>query len=267
MNLEKLLVDVKEIAYNAGELIKNPQTIEVFSKSGKHNYVTQMDKKISDYLLSQLPLILPGSVVLSEEGEDRNTADTSLVWIVDPIDGTTNYMYHFRLSAISIALMKDGKAVLAVVYNPFINEMYWAAKDAGAYLNGETINVGNDESINHTLVLAETDPYSNRASNHTFLWLNQLFQSCIDIRITGSAALDFCYIAAGRAGAFLTPQLDPWDMAAGYLIMAEAGGIATHFDGSPLLFSGSETAIAGNPQIYHELLDFFNKESLAIILM
>ena len=199
MNLEKLLEEVKEIACNAGDFIKNPQTIEVFAKNGKHNYVTQMDQKISDYLLAQMPLILPGSAVLSEEGEDKTPAGTSMVWIVDPIDGTTNYMYHFRLSAISIALMKDGEAVLAVVYNPFMEEMYWAVKGAGAYLNGEAIHVSNDDSIRHTLVLAETDPYSNRAGNQTFLWLNQLFQSCIDIRITGSAALDFCYIAAEPA--------------------------------------------------------------------
>lgn len=257
MNLDLIMKETKDTIVLAGQRIKNCPFRDVSSKNGKHNYVTQMDKEISSYLMAQLPFILPGSLVLSEEGQAVAMTEESYVWVVDPIDGTTNYMYDFQLSAISVALVKAGEVLLAAVYNPFMEEMYWAVTGQGAWLNDRQLTVSKDASISSTLVLVETDPYGDRSQNQTFSKVHELFQSCIDIRITGSAALDLCYLAAGRAGAFFSWQLELWDMAAGYLILKEAGGVATHFDGSPLLTTEGEDIIAGNPDTHQELLGFF----------
>lgn len=260
MNWELMMKAVKETVCQAGQSVRNCPFGGVSSKSGKHNYVTQMDEKTSQYLMMQLPQILPGSLVLSEEGQTVAATEEAYVWVVDPIDGTTNYMYDFQLSAISVALMKAGEVLLAAVYNPFMEELYWAVRGSGAWLNDRRLAVNRDDSVGNTLVLVETDPYGDRSQNQTFAKVHELFQTCIDIRITGSAALDLCYLAAGRAGAFFSWQLNLWDMAAGYLILAEAGGVATHFDGSPLFITDGEDVIAGNPDIHRELTGFFESK-------
>lgn len=260
MNLELMMEAVKEAVCQAGQRVKDCPFDDVSSKNGKHNYVTNMDEEISCYLMTKLPQILPGSLVLSEEGQTVAATEESYVWVVDPIDGTTNYMYDFQLSAISVALMKTGEVLLAAVYNPFMNELYWAVRGGGAWLNDHQLAVNRDDSVGNTLVLVETDPYGDRSQNQTFAQVHELFQTCIDIRITGSAALDLCYLAAGRAGAFFSWQLNLWDMAAGYLILTEAGGVATHFDGSPLFASDGEDVIAGNPDIHRELIVFFESK-------
>lgn len=254
MNCIHIAQQVKEIAKRAGNKIKIKNDIEIFAKEGSHNYVTEMDKKISAFLEKELLDIVPESIVISEESRKNKELTSSLAWIIDPIDGTTNYIYHFNLSCISIALMENQSPVLGVVYNPFTDEMFCGIKNNGAYLNEKRIQVNRTSSVKESLILAETNPYSNRSENKSFSCMNRLFQTCVDIRITGSAALDVCYIASGKGSGFFTESLCPWDVAAGYIILEEAGGRATHWDGTPLTFKTNENIVASNGFIHDEML-------------
>lgn len=257
MNYRTLCSQTAKLVMEAGEIITGPKEVQIYNKEGSHNYVTQMDRDISQFLTTGLKKLLPDSSVISEEN-DIQPEKKHHTWIIDPIDGTTNYMYGFRLSAISIALMQEMTPIMAVVYNPFTRELFHAVRGQGAYLNELPIQVCADNHVQDTLILAETDPYSDRAENTTFSIIHQLFQHCIDVRITGSAALDLCYLAAGRAGAFFARKLSPWDMAAGCLILEEAGGAASAWDGTKPDFQKPGSIVCGTPEIHKELLKIFN---------
>lgn len=246
----KILKQVREIVLEAAEIIDSMEKIQIKEK-GINDFVTTCDIKISNFLCDRLPKILENSRVISEEG-NIVAPEKGYYWIVDPIDGTSNFIYGIPEHAISVGLVKDGMPVLGVVYAPKKNEMYYAAKGEGAFCNGSSIHVCSDQSISSTIVLAETNPYSSRPENAFSAVFQELFKDCIDYRITGSAALDCCYIARGRGGVFVSEKLKPWDYAAGVILIQEAGGEITQWNGEALGYFGSSTILATNGQIHEE---------------
>ncbi|MFR8172518.1 MAG: inositol monophosphatase family protein [Marvinbryantia sp.] len=247
-----LLEKVKKTAREVAKIAKNDGSVSVKQKGAK-DFVTEVDMRISDVLCEKLPGLLEGSIVISEEGY-KGKPDQKYCWIIDPIDGTSNFIYSHPDYAISIGLLENAEPVLGVVYSPQSQEMFYAAKGEGAYCNGKRIFVCRDASVSQTLVLAETNPYSDRVANKFPQVFSNIYRDCIDYRITGSAALDCCYIACGRGGAFIAENLKPWDYAAGEIIVREAGGSFSQWDGRRPTYYGNTTALATNTLVHEEIL-------------
>lgn len=161
------------------------------------------------------------SVFIGEEEEKHKKLPEGYAFIIDPIDGTTNFMIGYNCSCISIALLKGGEPVIGVIYNPYANEVFTAIKGQGAYLNDEPIHV-RDEKIQKSIVVVGTAPYYEDMFEISFEKIYKVFKHCIDIRRSGSAAIDLCNVASGRVGLYFEQSLCPWDYAAGFLLVKEA---------------------------------------------
>jgi myo-inositol-1(or 4)-monophosphatase len=235
-------------------LIINKHESLCISNKGPHDLVTQVDLEISSFLSSGLHSIVPGSTIISEEDKEEKIPGGEYTWIIDPIDGTTNFVCGMPIYAVSIGLLHDSVPVLGVVYNPARKEMFSALRNEGAWLGEKRIHVNADPVLSKSLVLAETDPYLDRQINQCYKLINSIFQKCLDYRIIGSTALDICYIASGRAGAFITPAAKPWDYAGGSLILLEAGGKITQWDNASIRYSGQHGLVASNGLFHKEIL-------------
>ncbi len=224
------------------------EKMAINTKSGIADLVTEYDTKIQDMLFVGLKKILPEAKFIGEEGSADVLTSEGYYFIVDPIDGTTNFIKDYHYSAISVALLKDGIAVAGVVYNPYLNEVFYAIKDGGAFCNGKQIKV-SDADLSSALVLFGTSPYDKELSEKTFRLAAQYLSQGLDIRRSGSAALDLCTVAAGRAELYFELKTSPWDFAAGKLIVEEAGGVVTTVDGEELSFYKKSSILAKNKVI------------------
>lgn len=248
---------LENLARRAGELaLSNTLSHGVHTK-GTADYVTDADLAVSDFLKKELPLLISGSRVLSEEGEHEEGLEGRL-FIIDPIDGTTNLMYHLNLSAISIAYAEDGVIRVAVVFNPFTGELFSAQRGQGAWLNGQPIRVNHDQEIASSLLGFEAGPATLGTQREYLQAMLRLHQGSRGMRFTGSAAIDLCYVACGRFSAAAFHYLFPWDYAAGWLILEEAGGRLTLLDGGrPTLTGRSQPLGASNGYLHEAFLDAF----------
>lgn len=246
-----LLNAVEKVAKKAGELILSMKHPEVYTKEGHANFVTEADLASQRLCLKELAPLLEGAHFYAEE-QKENKMMPGFNWVIDPIDGTTNFMRGYNHSAISIGLVKDGKAVLGVVHNPFANETFSAFLGEGAYLNGERIHV-TQLPMEQALVLFGSSPYCRELAEETFRVVKEIFLHCGDIRRSGSAALDLCYVACGRCDGFYEGQLSPWDYAASAAIIFEAGGKIGTVEPHALTFDRTQPLLAGNPGVYQAL--------------
>lgn len=248
---------LESLARRAGELALCGALSSGVHTKGQADFVTDADLAVSDFLGRELPLLIPGSRVLSEEGAHEESLAGKL-FIIDPIDGTTNLMYHMNLSAVSIGYLEDGEIQLAAVYNPFTREMFSAQRGQGAFLNGEPIRVNQDAAIASALLAFEVGPATLDTQQDFLACMIRLHRAGRGIRLTGSAALDLCYVACGRFSAAAFHYLYPWDYAAGWLILSEAGGRLTLMDGGrPTLMGRSQPLLASNGALHEEVLRAF----------
>lgn len=217
----------------------------VDEKAGKANLVTKYDKMVQKALQEKLMDILPEAVFVGEEEDIHASIQEGLAFIVDPIDGTNNFIKDYRCSAISVGVTRDGEAYMGVVYNPYLDEMFTAAAGQGAFLNGKEIHV-SEEPLENGIVIFGTSPYYEELAEQSFKLAYEYFLKAMDVRRSGSAAIDLCNVAAGRAELFFELRLSPWDFAAGSLIVTEAGGKVTQMDGSPLNLSRPCPVLAAN---------------------
>ena len=224
--LEKIIEVVKQ----AGEIYKSAAgDLGIKNKGSAVNLVTEYDKKIQDFLFSELSKIIPDCSFLGEEGDGNKELADGYCFIIDPIDGTTNFIKGFQHSAISVGLAKDKELILGVVLDPDLDNIYYAEKGKGAYLNGKRIHV-SDCDMQNSLVLFGTCPYEHELAKKTFELTEQIFYECVEIRRGGSAALDICYVAAGKADLFYELILRPWDFAGATVVLKEAGGVCMTLD-------------------------------------
>ena len=228
------------------------QSPKVFSKGHHADFVTEADIAVQSYLVDALQRAYPRAKFLAEE-EDRHVLTDALTFIIDPIDGTMNFIRGLHHSSISVALAVDGVVTHAVVYNPYYDEMFSAQRGKGAWLNGQRLHV-TQHAVHDSLVLFGSAIYYRDTIPETLRFVEALLPNCLDFRRGGSAALDCCYVAAGRADLFFECRLCPWDYAAGGLIVTEAGGIATQLDGSPLALTQRGSVAMGNAVNHPELL-------------
>ncbi len=213
----------------------------VTAKEGHGNFVTAFDKRMQAALIEKLTKEFPQAKFLGEEDESREENDLNhgMVFVIDPIDGTSNFMNGLNYSCVSVGVVVDGKRYAGVVYNPYNDECFSAEKGHGAYLNGRQIHVSNTE-LAHSLVLFGTAPYYEELWDRTFALARDYCSRGMDLRRSGSAALDLCSVACGRAGLFFELKLQPWDFTAGIVLIEEAGGYVADENGNELpLFEAS----------------------------
>lgn len=247
MNKIGILEEITEIVREAGEILISAVSIEdsVEEKEGRANFVTAYDKKVQDFLFERLGEVLPQAVFIGEEEEEHASLTEGYAFIIDPIDGTTNFMKGYNVSCISVGLLRDGQPDIGVVYNPYLNEMFQAVRGQGAFCNGKQIKVSNHE-LAEGLVLFGSAPYNEELARKSFDLAYKLFCNSLDIRRSGSAAIDLCNIACGRAELFFEMLLSPWDYAAGTLMVKEAGGVISDMEGNELVFDKKCSVVAGN---------------------
>ena len=233
---------------------------EITVKAGSANFVTVHDVRVQDFLMTEIKKQIPEVRFIAEEQEnDSAVLQSDCCFVIDPIDGTTNFIHNYRHSCISVAVFSKGEAVFGAVYDPYLKEYFHAHKGEGAFLGAEQIHV-SDYTLEEAVVAFGTAPYyREELGDSTFALTKELFMACSDIRRCGSAALDLAYLAAGRNDAFFEMRLSPWDFAAAYLLITEAGGVITGLDGSPLDFSKTQPIIAANKAAYPALLAITKK--------
>jgi len=223
------------------------------SIKGPANFVTKADLKAEEIIFKELSKTRPGYGFLMEERGVVDGADTTHRWIVDPLDGTTNFLHGLPVFAISIALERDGEIVAGVIYNPVSNEMYTAEKGKGAFLNDRRLRVSARRELTDALI-ATNIPHRGRSGHVRFRQeMEAVMPEVAGLRRTGAAAIDLAWTAAGRFDAYWERGLGAWDIAAGLLMVREAGGLVTDTAGSQDMIN-TGTIIAGNPQIQRGLL-------------
>jgi myo-inositol-1(or 4)-monophosphatase len=232
----------------------------VSNKEGINNLVTEADHASEKAIIDVIQKDYPDHFILSEETGEIKT-DSEYKWIIDPIDGTVNFANGIPLCCVSIALEKDGKMILGAVYNPLMNEMFFAQKGYGASFNDKKISVSNKTAvINSCLVTGFPYTYLD-SPNGPLQVFEKLIRKGIPVRRLGSAAIDLCWVAAGRFDGFYEHKLQAWDSAAGFLIVEEAGGKITDFDGND--YSPYQPhLLATNGHIHTELLEIVNGKAV-----
>lgn len=231
----------------AGALVRDAADISAHTheKTSQRDLVTDYDLAVEAKLKKDLLALLPEAVFFGEEEKENRDAGRGWAFIVDPIDGTTNFTPGLRQSAVSVALAKDGRVEYAVVYDPAKEELFSAKRGGGAFLNGRPI-AASGRDVAHGLVIVGSSVYYRELAAPTFRTLAFLFDRAMDFRRLGSAALDLCYVACGRAEMFYEYRLSPWDYAAGSLIVEEAGGCTADMGGRPLPITAPSGVWASN---------------------
>jgi len=226
------------------------------SKKGPGDFVSQADLKSEEILREELEKARPGYGFLGEEGGLDEGSDKTHRWIVDPLDGTTNFLHAIPHFAVNIALERDGAGIVAgLTFNPISNEMFWAEKGKGAFLNTEKrLRVSARRKLDESLI-ATGIPFTGKPGHGVFLKeLHQMTQRVAGVRRFGSAALDLAYVAAGRFDGYWERGLKPWGMAAGWLIVTESGGVITTADGATFTLEDG-AVLAANPDLHGPYLE------------
>ena len=252
MDIEKIAALVK----STEKIINDKNARESVTVKGPADFVTMVDTEVQSYLKRELNKLYPDIQFMGEEGEKEKIDFSKPVWILDPIDGTTNFIYSYPACAVSLGLVENGESVLGVVFNPALKELLYAQKGKGTYLNGKRIHVSDTSALSDSLLAIGTSPYDKtELAEKNFSLFHDVFVKCNDIRRSGSAAFDLCCVAMGCVDGFFERNLKPWDYAAGCVIVQEAGGIVTSMDGGKVTFDRNCNILASNGKNYKELLD------------
>lgn len=251
-----ILPELVEVIDRAGDIIREndakPRTITL--KGRKNDLVTETDLAVELFLKERLAKLVPEADFLAEETAKEAGLD-GLKWIIDPVDGTTNFAHGLPLVATSVALARDGVPILGVVNLPLMREMFAAAKGEGARMNGRPISVSTRKTVRESL-LAIGFPYAIETFlDEVLAQFRAALPNSRGMRRLGAAALDLAYVACGRMDGFFEIDLSPWDTAAGMLLVQEAGGTATRFDGISEHFPGAPDILAANGHVTAELAD------------
>jgi myo-inositol-1(or 4)-monophosphatase len=260
MNLEKLCFEVQSVAKAVGAFIKGERekfTLDRVEVKGKANFVSYVDKKSEEMIVKALLNLLPDSGFIAEE-DTAGSSDEKYKWVIDPLDGTTNFIHGLPPFAVSIALMDEDEIILGVVYEISQDECFYAWKDSKSYLNGTEINVSSAAYTKDALIATGFPYYQFDKIDSYISAMHYFMLNSHGLRRLGSAATDMAYLAAGRFEAFWEHGLHAWDVAAGTIIVRQAGGRVSDFKGgNNFLFNGE--MVASNSAYYNEFYDIVNK--------
>ncbi len=256
---EEILEKAIDVAKEAGSFIREESkkfSIDKAEYKGLNDLVSYVDKESEKMIVSRLSKLLPEAGFITEEGTINKKSD-EYNWVIDPLDGTTNFIHGIPIYAVCIALMNGPDVLLGVVYEVNRDECFYARKGGGAFCNNDRIEVSGASKLSESLV-ATGFPIFNFNNLRAYLKiLDQLIQKCHGLRRMGSAAVDLAYVACGRCDAFFEYNLNPWDIAAGTLIVQEAGGMVTDFRGKGDFIFGRELVTGG--KVHNELLSLINE--------
>ncbi|PID28574.1 MAG: inositol monophosphatase [Candidatus Cloacimonadota bacterium] len=228
----------------------------LISYKGKVDLVTETDLKCEKFIADYIKRNFPEDTVLAEENNSI-TGTNNRVWIIDPLDGTTNFSHKYPFFAVSIALQIDGEIRFGAVFNPVLNELFYAEKGKGAFLNDKKISVSSTKDISKSLI-ATGFPYDRWENGDLYLEeMKKFVKQCLGVRREGSAAIDLCYVACGRLDGYFERKLKPWDMAAGQLIVLEAGGKISTYENDTWNIN-SHSIIADNQKIHKIIIDLLS---------
>ena len=226
-----------------------------------NDFVTEVDQAAEASIIETLLTAYPGHGILAEEsGSEHGAKDSEFVWIIDPLDGTTNFIHGFPVYCVSIALAVRGKVEQAVVYDPTRNDIFAATKGRGAYMNDRRIRVAKRTRLQECLI-STGFPYRPGDRLKSYLnMLGEVMSQCAGVRRPGAAALDLAYVAAGFSDGFFESGLKPWDVAAGSLLVTEAGGLIGNYTGESEFLDAGE-CVAANPRVYGQMITTLAKYS------
>ncbi len=249
--------ELKKIVIEAGKIIKSGYSEGARAqKKSATELVTRYDKEVEEFLISKIKPLYSEYDIVGEESFSSATLPQKAIYI-DPIDGTTNFVHKIPHLAISIGIWDNLEPKEAVVYNPILDELYYAQAGRGAYLNGSKIEVSKEESLQNSII-ATGFPYVKHEMGKEYWWVVDSFKKILpkirDIRRLGAAAIDLCYLAEGKFNGFYEINLKPWDIAAGVLIVKEAGGEVSGVRGEEFSFK-NQIFVASNGKIHKKLLD------------
>jgi myo-inositol-1(or 4)-monophosphatase len=265
--LHPMLNIAVKAARAAGSII-NRAALDVerltITAKGVNDFVTEVDQAAEKAVIETLLTAYPGHAILAEEsGRAHGAKHSEYLWIIDPLDGTTNFIHGFPVYAVSIALAFRGKVEQAVVYDPTRNDLFVASKGRGAFLNDRRLRVSKRLRLSESLI-GTGFPFRKGDNFQRYVEMfEQVMQHCAGVRRPGAAALDLCYVAAGWYDGFFETGLNPWDVAAGSLMITEAGGLIGNFTGEADFLYQRE-AVAGNPKVYGQLVQLLAPYSKAI---
>ncbi|MBD1380914.1 inositol monophosphatase family protein [Metabacillus arenae] len=254
----------KEWVKEAGERIRSSfnTTLSIQTKSNPNDLVTNMDKETEQFFLEKIRNTYPDHFILGEEGQGHELASTDgIIWIIDPIDGTMNFVHQQRNFAISIGIYENGIGKIGLIYDVVHNELYHAVKGEGAYMNGIKLPDLKDVPISESILsLNATWVTENKRIDPNIL--APLVRDVRGTRSYGSAAIEFAYVAAGRLDGYITLRLAPWDFAAGLVIIEEVGGLTTTLDGEKINLLDKNSILVASKSIHRAILSDYVKKQL-----
>ncbi len=259
--VDELLETAKSAARIAGDILKEGfgTTFKIDNKQGRNNLVTEYDYASEKAIINHIKSKYPNHKFLAEEsGSTGSKNEDEVIWVIDPLDGTVNFAHSIPIFSVSIAALYRGELLCGVIYQPLLDELFYAGKGKGSFLNDRQISVSPSDDI-HTSLLVTGFPYNVDKNPYncvdTFV---KIVLNGIPIRRLGSAALDLAYVACGRFDGFWEADLHPWDLAAGVIIVEEAGGKVSKYDGKPFNIYDI-TILATNGIIHEQIMDVINK--------
>ena len=255
---------IEEVVRRAGMMMKEAHlsSDSVHHKEGAANFVTSYDVAIQRFLIEELHRIVPEAAFFGEEETEGNTREKELdglCFLIDPIDGTTNFMFRYNYSCVSVGLAYAREMTAGFVYNPYVDEMYTAVRGNGAYLNGEKLRVP-DAGLADGIASFGCARYNNTNTDVLFRVVQEMFNRSLAVRCGGSAALDLCRVAAGASVVYLEMKLNPYDYAAASVIIEEAGGVITQIDGSRITLDRPCSILGAAPKAADEVQDMIKRE-------
>lgn len=264
--INELLKVAIEAAKLAGEVIKNGfgTAFSIYNKEGRNNLVTEYDKLSEKIIINHIKEQFPTSLFLAEESGGCESSNVDEVrWIIDPLDGTVNFAHSLPIFSISIAAERNGELLCGAIYNPNLDELFYAGKGKGAFLNGNAISVSENADFEKSFLVTgfpyNVDKNPCNCINHFV----SIIQRGIPVRRLGSAALDLAYVACGRFDGFWEINLHSWDVAAGVLLIREAGGLVTQYNGNEYKI-GNLSILATNGKIHKDIMDTLSTCSCGI---
>lgn len=259
-----MMKEIEAVVWEAGKMIleAHVEKDEIHAKKGPANFVTDYDVKIQKFLINELSAILPGAGFYGEEDTEKNQrrVGTGYTFFIDPIDGTTNFMFDYKNSCVSVGLSEPGKMIAGWVYNPYTDQMWTAAGGNGAFLNGKRIQV-SDRGLESGICAFGAARYNE--GDGIFDILPDLFSRSLSLRNGGSAAIDLCRVASGSNVGYVEMLLQPYDYAAASVIISEAGGVICKVDGSLITLDHGCSIVAGTKQAVEEIRTMISEKKNA----
>lgn len=252
--------DVIQIARAAGEVLRQGYGRQhQIEYKGETDLVTEVDKASEALILSEINARFPGHTLFTEESGEH-AGDAEHVWYIDPLDGTLNFAHGLRLFCVSIAYAYQGDLTLAAIYDPLAEELFSAQRGQGAQCNGQPLQVSPVDALIRSLLVTGIPPDARHNPGKTYVHFERFSQRSRGVRRLGSAALDLAYVAAGRLDGYWQRHLNAWDVAAGALLIQEAGGRVTALDGGPDFLGQPQSILAANPALHALMLEVLQED-------